>query len=94
MPRKRMGDVIVKDVVAVVSATELEPEADAALATVEASMLYEQTSLLAYRYRDFTITLRKETVPSRADPYTAVTEADGRRSKARSPTRSARASSL
>jgi hypothetical protein len=34
-------------------------------------MLYEQAPQLAYRYRDFTIALRKETVPSRGDPYTA-----------------------
>ena len=45
-------------------------------------MLYEQAPQLAYRYRDFTIALRKETVPSRGDPYTAfVTEADGRELK-------------
>ena len=42
-------------------------------------MLYEQAPQLAYRYRDFTIALRKETVPSRGDPYSAFfTEAHGR----------------
>jgi hypothetical protein len=42
-------------------------------------MLYEQAPQLAYRYRDFTILLRKETVTSHGGPYTAsFTEADGR----------------
>jgi hypothetical protein len=45
-------------------------------------MLYEQAPQLAYRYRDFTILLRKETGPSRGDQYTAFfTEADGRQIK-------------
>jgi hypothetical protein len=42
-------------------------------------MLYEQAPQLAYRYRDFTITLRKNNVSSRDGPYTTfVTDADGR----------------
>jgi CHAT domain len=45
-------------------------------------MLYEQAPQLAYRYRDFTIALRKETTPSRGDPYAAFfTDADGRQIK-------------
>lgn len=42
-------------------------------------MLYEQAPQVAYRYRDFTITLRKDNVSSRDGPYTTfVTDADGR----------------
>jgi hypothetical protein len=42
-------------------------------------MLYEQAPQLAYRYRDFTITLRKDDDSSRGGPYrTFVTDPDGR----------------